>query len=147
LFVVDRRARSLRRVEDLTTRDALILGVAQAVALSPGVSRSGVTITAGRALGLTREAAVRFSFLMSLPIIGGAGLYKSAKLVRTGLPAGTATPFLLGMVASAVTGYVAVMVLLRLVRTRSFDLFVAYRVLLALTIFGVIASGLRPAGG
>ena len=64
LFYVDRRARAVRSIEDLKTGDAVVLGIAQAVALSPGVSRSGVTITAGRGLGLTREAAVRFSFLM-----------------------------------------------------------------------------------
>jgi len=147
LFYVDRRARAVRSIEDLKTGDAVVLGIAQAVALSPGVSRSGVTITAGRGLGLTREAAVRFSFLMSLPIIGGAGIYKSAKLLRTGLPPGTAAPFLWGMIASAITGFAAVSFMLRLVRTRSFDLFVVYRVLAALTIFGIILSGFRPARG
>jgi undecaprenyl-diphosphatase len=147
LYIVDRRARRVRVVEDITTRDAVVLGVAQAVALSPGVSRSGVTITAGRALGLTREAAVRFSFLMSLPIIGGAGIYKGAKLIHTGLPTGTATPFLWGMLASAITGFAAITFMLKLVRTRSFNIFVVYRVLAALTILGIIVSGFRPARG
>jgi undecaprenyl-diphosphatase len=145
LLVVDRRFAQSRTFDDLSVRDAVWMGVAQAVALSPGVSRSGVTITAGRALNLSRDAAVRFSFLMSLPIIGGAGLYRGLKLAADGLPPGMAAPFVWGIVASAVTGFAAISFLLRFVRRRSFAVFVAYRVLAAVAILVVIASGLRPA--
>ena len=96
LYAVDQRARMDRAFPDLGTRDAVIIGLAQAVALQPGVSRSGVTITAARALGLTRETAARFSFLLSLPIIAGAGLFKGASVVKNGgLPSGFAAPFLI----------------------------------------------------
>jgi len=147
LLVVDRRSRREREVTDLRTADAVWMGLAQAVALSPGVSRSGVTITAARARGLTREAAVRFSFLMSLPIIGGAGIYKGLKLLKNGLPPGSATPFAWGMLASAVTGFLAVSATIRFVKRRPMDAFVVYRVAAALAIFGFIWSGFRPAGG
>ncbi len=145
LLVVDRRASQARDFDGIGLRDAAWMGVAQAVALSPGVSRSGVTITAGRALRLTREAAVRFSFLMSLPIIGGAGVYRGAKLAADGLPPGMAVPFLWGIVASAITGFAAIAFLLRFVQRRSFAVFVVYRGLAAIAIAAVIASGLRPA--
>ena len=147
MLVVDRRSRGDREVDDLQTGDAIWMGVAQALALSPGVSRSGVTITAARARRLSRESAVRFSFLMSLPIIGGAGIYKGLKLIKNGLPAGTAAPFAWGMLASAVTGFLAVSATIRFVRRRPLDAFVVYRVAAALAIFGIIASGFRPAGG
>ena len=84
LYAVDRAASVRRGLEDLTVRDGLVLGVAQAVALQPGVSRSGITITAGRAIGLDRAGAARFSFLLSLPIIAGAGGFKGVDLPRTG---------------------------------------------------------------
>ncbi|MCA1832598.1 MAG: undecaprenyl-diphosphate phosphatase [Actinobacteria bacterium] len=147
LLVVDHRAKQQRHIEQITIGDAVLMGIAQAVALSPGVSRAGVTITAGRARALTRDATVRFSFLMSLPIIGGAGLYKGLKLAKDGLPPGTAAPFVWGMIASAVTGFAAVWFVLRFIRRHSFDAFAVYRVLAALTVFGVILSGLRPARG
>lgn len=147
LFVVDRRSKATRVEVSLNAGDALWMGLAQAVSLSPGVSRAGVTITAGRARGLARDAAVRFSFLMSLPIIGGAGLYRGARLAAEGLPPGTASPFLWGTIASSLTGWAAVSFMLRYVRRSSFDLFVAYRIGAALAIAGVIASGFRPPGG
>lgn len=125
-------------------RDAAVMGIAQAAALAPGVSRSGVTITAGRFLGFERDAAARLSFLMSLPIIGGAALYKGVDVFSGGgLPAGTAGAFAAGMVTSAVTGCLAVWATLRLVRTRSFTPFVVYRVILGVVVVGVAASALR----
>lgn len=146
LYVVDRRSRQDRELDQLSVRDAVWMGVAQAVALSPGVSRSGVTITAGRMRGLTREAAVRFSFLMSLPIIAGAALYKGVKVFsHGGLPAGTAGPFIYGMIASGITGFLAVWFTLRLVRTRPFTIFVLYRVAAAIAILTIIATGFRSA--
>jgi undecaprenyl-diphosphatase len=119
-------------------RSALTMGVAQAVALQPGVSRSGVTISAARVLGYSRDAAARLSFLMSIPIIAGAGLYKGLKVAKEGgLPDGMAAPFFWGTLASAITGFIAIWFLLRLVRTRGFTPFVIYRVLFGLFVIGV----------
>jgi undecaprenyl-diphosphatase len=132
-----------RPVEDFQLRDAVVMGVAQACALSPGVSRSGITITAGRWLGLGRDSAARISFLMSLPIIGGAGLYKGVQLAGDGMPPGTAAAFTWGIVASGITGFLAVWGLLKLMRTRTFAPFVAYRVMLGITVLAILASGWR----
>jgi undecaprenyl-diphosphatase len=147
LYAVDRVAARRRSVEDVTVRDGLILGVAQALALQPGVSRSGVTITAARAVGLDRPSAARFSFLLSLPIIAGAGVYKGIDLVRTGLPAGMAGPFVWGMIASAVSGFVVIWFLLAYLRRRDFRFFLWYRLAAAVVVLAVIAFGVRPAGG
>ncbi len=125
-------------------RDALLMGAAQACALQPGVSRSGVTISMGRWLRFERAAAARLSFLMSLPIIGGAGLYKGLDVVAgEGIPAGFEAAFAWGMVVSGITGFLAVWGLLRLVSTRSFQPFVAYRVVVGLAVVAVAASPLR----
>jgi undecaprenyl-diphosphatase len=147
LYTVDRVAARRRSIEDVTVRDGLILGVAQALALQPGVSRSGVTITAARAVGLDRPSAARFSFLLSLPIIAGAGVFKGADLIRTGLPAGMAAPFVWGMIASAVSGFLVIWFLLAYLRRRDFGLFLWYRLAAAAVVFAVIALGIRPASG
>ncbi len=99
LLVADRLPGTLKE-GDYGPRQALGMGLAQAAALSPGVSRSGITITAGRFLGFDRNAAARLSFLMSMPITGGAALYKGAELAANGLPPGTAPAFFWGIVAS-----------------------------------------------
>ncbi|RIK08339.1 MAG: undecaprenyl-diphosphatase UppP [Acidobacteria bacterium] len=145
LWFADAKGRKEKGIEEVRLRDAGVMGLAQAVALSPGVSRSGVTMTAGLAMGLDRETAARFSFLMLVPIAAGAGLYKVAKLVASGLPAGSAPLFIAGVVTSAVTGFVAIWGLLRFLKTRSFLPFVIYRFVLAAVILAVIVSGLRPA--
>ncbi len=138
------RAGGDRPETDFRLRDALIMGFAQSVALSPGVSRSGITITAGRWLGFDRDATARLSFLMSLPIIGGAALYQGVEvLVEGGLPPGMVSPFLWGIVASGVTGAAAVWGVLRLVRTRSFTPFVVYRVVAGASVLGLLASKYR----
>jgi len=139
LAVAD-RALGRRELGSLGLRDALIMGGAQALALSPGVSRSGATISAGRFLGLSRDAAARMSFLMSVPITAGALVYEGAKLVANGgLPAGTAPAFLWGIVSSALTGVVAVWLVLRIVRTRSFRPFVIYRVVAGAGVLVLLA--------
>jgi undecaprenyl-diphosphatase len=147
LVWVDRAALIRRRMADLSVRDGVVLGVAQAVALQPGVSRSGVTITAGRALGLDRESAARFSFLLALPIIAGAGILKGIDVARSGLPPGMAWPFVWGMVASAVSGFLVIAFLLAYLRRHSFVVFLVYRVAVAIVVFAVIAAGVRPASG
>jgi undecaprenyl-diphosphatase len=145
LYAVDRIASSRRHLADLGVRDGLLLGVAQALALQPGVSRSGVTMTAARALTFDRETAARFSFLLSLPVIAGAVLYKGQDLVAEGIPPGMGGPFLAGIAASAVSGFLVIAFLLRYLRVHDFALFLWIRVAVAALIFVVIASGARPA--
>jgi undecaprenyl-diphosphatase len=140
LLVADRLVEK-REIGEFNTRDAVLMGAAQALALQPGVSRSGITITVGRWLGYTRDAAARISFLMSLPIIGGAAVYKGTKLAAgSGIPAGFEGAFLWGTLASAVTGFGAVWLVLRYVRTGSFKPFVIYRLGAAAFILTVAAA-------
>jgi undecaprenyl-diphosphatase len=117
--------------------DALVVGCAQAAALVPGVSRSGSTITAGLFRNMTREAAVRFSFLLSTPIIAGAALLKAHELHKEGLPPGMHAPFLVGILISAIVGYGAIAWLIRYLQAHSLKIFVVYRV-----IFGIIVIAL-----
>lgn len=147
LVVVDAAAPVRREMTDLSIRDGLVLGVAQAVALQPGVSRSGVTITAARAMGLDRESAARFSFLLALPVIAGAGVFKGIDVLRTGLPSGMAGLFAWGMVSSAVSGFVVIWFLLAYLRRHSFVAFLTYRIALAGVAFAVILADMRPASG
>ena len=133
-----------RSFESLTWRDTTILGLAQACALQPGVSRSGVTVTAARWVGFDRSEAARLVFLMSIPVIAAAGLFSFVDIGGfSGIPSDFRAPFLWGMASSAVTGWIAVWGLLAFVRSRDFSPFVVYRVLLGLTVFGILASGWR----
>ena len=133
-----------RTIETFSTRDTLAMGIGQAIALQPGVSRSGVTITVGRRIGFDRDAAARLSFLMSLPIIAGAVLFKGVDVLGDGgIPDGFAAPFAWGIAASAITGWFAVWATLRLVRSRSFAPFVAYRVVAGLAVLGLLATTVR----
>ena len=133
-----------RTLDTFTARDALAMGVGQALALQPGVSRSGVTITVGRKIGFDRDSATRLSFLMSLPIIAGAVVFKGVDVVGDGgIPDGFAAPFAWGIVASAITGWLAVWATLRLVRSHSFAPFVVYRVAAGVVVLGVLATTFR----
>jgi len=145
LYVVDRVASSRRHLGDLGVRDGLLLGIAQALALQPGVSRSGVTMTAARLLTFDRETAARFSFLLSLPVIAGAAIYEGLDLAGDGLPAGLAGPFVAGIAASAVSGFLVIAFLLRYLRVHDFALFLWFRIGVAALVLGVIASGARSA--
>jgi undecaprenyl-diphosphatase len=136
-------AAAKRHTDEFHSRDAGVMGVAQALALAPGVSRSGVTISAGRWLHFDREAATRLSFLMSIPIIGGAALYKGVEVARDGLPPGFGGAFVWGTVASAVSGWIAIAFLLRYVQTHSFRPFVIYRLVVGTAVILVFATGLR----
>jgi undecaprenyl-diphosphatase len=121
--------------------------VAQALALLPGVSRSGVTISAGRFLGLDRDGAARLSFLMLVPVVFGAVVYKGLTDVVLGdLPTGWQGPFLVGVLASLGSGLLAIEWLLRYIRRHTYGLFVAYRLVVAALILLVIATGARPPG-
>lgn len=146
LLAAERLARHERRVEDVRAMDALLIGVGQALALVPGSSRSGTTITTGMLLGFTREAAARFSFLLSVPIILGAGGYKLWKTVPVlrGAP-DWALATAVGTAVSAVAGYVVIGWLLGWLRTRTTHLFVAWRLAAGVAIAGLIWGGVLPA--
>ncbi|MEP7059547.1 MAG: undecaprenyl-diphosphatase UppP [Actinomycetota bacterium] len=144
LYVVDRKMRSDRNVEDIGPKDGLGVGLAQALALQPGVSRSGITMTAARLLGLDREAAARFSFLLAMPIIAGAGVLKAFDLAQTGL-GGNGAAFAWGFVSSAVSGFIVIWGLLAYLRKHTFKAFMIYRLLIAAIVLGVIATGTRSA--
>jgi undecaprenyl-diphosphatase len=117
--------------------DALVIGIAQAFALMPGVSRSGSTITAGLFRNLTRDAAVRFSFLLSTPIIAGAALLKAHELRKEGLPAGMHAPFLVGIVVSAIVGYVTIAWLIRYLQSNSLRVFIVYRIVAGIIVIAL----------
>lgn len=127
LLVTDRLSSKRRSLSEIGIADAAVIGLAQVLSLSPGVSRSGITMTAALGRGLDRAAATRFSFLLLVPVTAGAGAFKSASVLADPATAVLAMPFLVGIVTSAVTGYAAARALLALVRTRSFFPFVAYR--------------------
>ena len=121
----------------ITFADALIIGCAQATALIPGVSRSGSTITAGLFRDMTREAAVRFSFLLSTPIIAGAALLKAHELRKEGLPAGMHAPFLVGVLVSAIVGYATIAWLIRYLQSNSLKVFIVYRIFVGVIVIGL----------
>lgn len=135
LWLADRRAGSLAEGEVVSLRDALLIGFAQALAIVPGTSRSGATISMALFLGHKREAAARFSFLLALPITAGAALVKVPGLVASGAEL---TPVLVGMLAAAVSGLLAIRFLLRYVRTRSYAPFVWYRFAFAAMVLSVL---------
>ena len=139
LWVADRTGRLQRKLDSLRLADALIIGLFQALAIMPGVSRSGITMTAGLFRGLNRMAAARFSFLLSVPVIMGAGVYKLPQIVQQGSAPGQFGFYLAGFLAAAVSGYLVIAFLLRFVQTHSFVVFVYYRFLLAaLVLLGMI---------
>jgi len=130
LWALDWIAQRRRTIGEMSWPDALLIGLSQALAIAPGVSRSGATITMGRLLRMTREDAANFSFLMATPIIAGAGMLEARNLLRMGLDA----PMLVGFTASAIFGWIAISSLLHFVRTRSYAVFAWYRLALAALI-------------
>jgi undecaprenyl-diphosphatase len=145
LWVADRSAQT-RRLENLGLWTALGVGAAQALALMPGVSRSGITITAGRFLKLDRDSAARMSFFLLIPIVFGAVPYKGlTDVVFGGLPSGSTGPFVVGTVAAAGAGLIAIELLLGYLRRHDYTLFVVYRLCLAAAILIIIATGVRDA--
>lgn len=145
LYLADRYGRRYRSMGDFTGRDAVLIGLAQAFALMPGVSRSGITMTAALLLAFNRDVAARFSFLISIPVIAGAIAYKGFTTFVTGdgLPTGAASAFVIGILSSMISGFFAVWFLLRYIRTKSFNPFVVYRVLAGVFVIGIAASSFR----
>jgi undecaprenyl-diphosphatase len=144
LWWVDARSSSDRGIDSVGVKTGIGLGVAQAVALQPGVSRSGITMTVARWIGLDRESAARFSFLLAIPIIAGAGLYKGLDLIHTGFQ-GYGAEFFWGFVSSAVSGFVVIWALLGYLRRHSFKAFMYYRLAVAALVLILIATGVRSA--
>ena len=134
-----------RSMETVGNRDGLLIGLAQVLALAPGTSRSGITITAARYLGLDRDSAARFSFLLLIPVVAGATAKKGLDALQEGLPSGAAGPMVIGTIAAAVSGFLAIAFLLRLLRTTSYRPFVLYRYAVGAACLLIIATGLRPA--
>ena len=145
LWLADRRPQR-RGLDGLGIGTAFAIGVTQILALMPGVSRSGITITSGRFSGLERDAAARFSFLLLVPVVFGAVLYKGVKhVLLESLPPGSTGPFIVGTLAAAAVGLIAIDLLLGYVRRHDYTPFVIYRLLLAAAIVLVIVSGARSA--
>lgn len=150
LWWVDRRPQAVAQLERtepdldaITLTQAALIGVAQAVAVIPGVSRSGASIVGGLLTGLNRVTATAFSFFMGLPVLGGAGLYSlfKARHVLGSLPGGGA-PLLIGTVVAFITALLSVSWLLKYVSTHSFRAFAVYRVVFGALLLGLIAAGL-----
>jgi undecaprenyl-diphosphatase len=137
LWAVDRFSPHERPLSAMRWTHALAFGLAQVLALVPGVSRSGSTMTAGRAMGFHRESAAVFAFLMSMPITAAAALYEVPKALAEG---GLGAPIIAGVVASAVSGWLAISVLLKYVARHGFGVFAAYRILVGLGVLALVAS-------
>lgn len=132
LMILAERRKNTRLFEEITLKDALFIGVAQACALIPGVSRSGITITAALSRGIKRDAGAQFSFLLSAPVIAGAGLLETVKLVKE--DSMDYTLFFTGMITSAIVGYVAIKYLLIFLKRYSLHAFAYYRFVLSFVI-------------
>jgi undecaprenyl-diphosphatase len=139
LGITDRLARQERDLEALGMRDAFLIGVAQALALVPGVSRSGITLIAALVLGFRRDAAARFSFLLSVPAVTAAGIFELPDVMRA--PGLDRAALAVGLLAAALTGYASIAWLLSFLRTRSTGVFVVYRVALGAGLAVALALG------
>ena len=139
LWLGERYGTRRRSLGELGLRDGLVVGLAQALALLPGVSRSGSTITASLFLGFARPAAARFSFILGIPAIAGAGLLETLQLVKTGLPAEQRVLFVTGVASAAITGFLAIAFLLRFLQRYSTSIFIVYRIALGLVLLLVVS--------
>jgi undecaprenyl-diphosphatase len=139
LWLAERYGTQRRSLGELGLRDGLVVGLAQALAPLPGVSRSGSTITASLFLGFARPAAARFSFILGIPAIAGAGLLETLKLVETGLPAEQRVLFVTGVASAAITGFLAIAFLLRFLQRYSTSIFIVYRIALGLVLLLVVS--------
>jgi len=125
------RAHALPQV---SLQDSIVVGVAQALAVIPGVSRSGITMTAGLFRGMRRDTSARFSFLLSTPIIAGAAFKKALELHHEGIPGEMRLPFLAGMIVAALVGYLVIGILIRYLERGTFKIFIVYRILLGMIV-------------
>jgi undecaprenyl-diphosphatase len=147
LWWAERRAAFRRDIAEIGWLDSQLIGLAQAVALIPGSSRSGTTMTAAMFLGFTREAAARFSFLLGIPAIAAAGVFELRELLRHGAGQAGLTPLVVATLTSAVSGYLAIDLLLRYLRRNTTYVFIWYRIGLGLALLVLLAAGwLKPLG-
>lgn len=137
LGLADRKGEKYREIASVSYLDAIIIGLAQALALVPGTSRSGITMTAALFLGLTRPAAARFSFLLSIPITAAACLMDAVDLIQAGGDRAQYVPMAIGLAVSAVAGYAVIALLLAWLRRQPLTVFVVYRVILGLVLLAV----------
>jgi undecaprenyl-diphosphatase len=135
LWLIDKLVGRQRPLGEMRWLDAALIGLSQVVALVPGVSRSGATITTGRALRFDRAAAAKFSFLMSMPITAAAIVYEAPKALHEDA---SITPLVVGVLAAAVSGWLAIAVLMRFLSRHSYGIFAAYRVILGITVLAVL---------
>ncbi len=138
MLLAERVGKKARGIGEMNRLDYAVIGIAQALALFPGVSRSGITISAGLFRNLDRASAARFSFLLSTPIILGAGLLELTKLLISGFPSGQAGPFAIGFLTSALSGYLAIQFLMSYLSKKPMNVFVNYRFCFA--VFLLLAS-------
>ena len=131
LWWADRKSNQKKSIGKISLKDSLMIGLAQAIAIIPGVSRSGITITAGLRQGLSRKEAARFSFLLSTPIILGAAVFQMRDMLETGI----GVPDLLGIIVAAISGYSAIFWLVKFVEKSSYKVFFWYRLILGVVIF------------
>lgn len=143
LSVAERVAAHHRQIRHLTWRDAVAIGLAQATALIPGISRSGATITVGLFQGLRRADAARFSFLLSLPIIAGAGTKAVYSGVQAGLSGSETRAFIIGAIVSGLVGLLSIWGLLRFLERASTSVFIAYRIALGVLLLVLVIAGVR----
>jgi len=135
LWIVDKLVDQRRILGEMRWIDSLLIGLSQVIALVPGVSRSGATITTARGLRFDREAAAEFSFLMSMPIIAAAVILEGPKALHQG---GLTNELMSGVVASAISGWLAISILMRYVSRHSYGIFAAYRILLGIAVLAVV---------
>ena len=137
----ERVGKPRKGLAEVTLADSLAIGMAQAFAIIPGVSRSGSTMAAGLFRNFTREAAARFSFLLSTPVIAGAAVLEGHKLLKNGIPADMRMPFVTGIIVSAIVGFASIYALMRYLRTHTFTIFVVYRVIFGIMILALAYFG------
>jgi len=140
----ERIARLTRGLKDLRLGDSLLVGCAQAVALIPGVSRSGITITAALVRDFRRDSAARFSFLLATPVVAGAAAVEGLHLLRHGIPADMRLPFLAGVLVAALAGYAVIEFLIRYLQTRTLKIFIYYRLVFGLIILALAIFSSAP---
>jgi undecaprenyl-diphosphatase len=132
-----------KSLNEISWSDAMTVGVAQALAIVPGVSRSGVTITAGLFRSMKRDTAARFSFYLSTPLIAGAVAKKTLDMVKAGATVEQLIPFIVGIAVSGIVGYLAIAFMLQFLQTRTTYLFIYYRIALGIAVFLAIWTGIR----
>ena len=143
LGIADRYGKSDKKLKDLSVSHGILYGLAQALALVPGVSRSGATIAMGRLLGYNREAALRYSFLLAIPAVFGSGLYQLEKAIsdKSAEPVFSLAETLVATIVAFVIGYLVIAWLLKFVATKSFMPFIIYRIALGALVMALLAAG------